>query len=128
MASVSNLPLQVSVTSEAANLIKELQKEHGDIFFHQSGGCCDGSTPYCYAEGDFVIGVNDVLLGTVEGAPFYMHKAQFDYWKHTQLILDAKNGSGSEFSLEHGSGKSFFVKSRVFTQEEYEALKAAGRI
>ncbi|RDU71572.1 DUF779 domain-containing protein [Helicobacter aurati] len=125
---MSDLPLQVIATQNAILLIRELQLQYGEILFHQSGGCCDGSVPYCYAKGDFQIGSNDVLLGYVENAPFYIHKAQFVYWNHTQLILDAKEGSGSEFSLEYGCGKSFFLDSRIFTEDEYRSLKNAQKI
>lgn len=123
-----DLPAQVVATQGAASLIRELQSKHGEVLFHQSGGCCDGSVPYCYAKVDFRVGNNDVLLGYIENAPFYIHSAQFEYWKHTQLIIDVKDGNGSEFSLEYGCGKSFFLDSRVFSDEEYRALKDASKI
>jgi uncharacterized protein (DUF779 family) len=93
--------------------------------FHQSGGCCDGSAPMCYLLGEFKTGAADVLLGEIEGCPFYMGKEQFEYWRHTQLIIDAVPGRGGGFSLESPEGMRFLTRSRVFTEAEIQALDAA---
>ena len=100
--------------------------------FHQSGGCCDGSSPMCYPRGEFLVGDGDVLLGRLETqlgeTPFYMSRSQFEYWKHTQLILDVVPGRGGMFSLEGPEGVRFLIRSRVFTDEEIAALRAEKRI
>ena len=100
--------------------------------FHQSGGCCDGSSPMCYPRGEFLVGDGDVLLGKLETSssetPFYMSRSQFEYWKHTQLILDVVPGRGGMFSLEGPEGVRFLIRSRVFTDEEIVALRAEKRI
>lgn len=113
---------RVIATDEALALIDLLQDRHGKIMFHQSGGCCDGSSPMCYEDGDLLLGNQDILLGEIGGAPFYMHKNQFDYWKHTQLIIDVVEGRGGMFSLEGVEGKRFLTRSRAFTQEEQAQL------
>ena len=84
-----------------------LEAKHGELMFHQSGGCCDGSSPMCYPRGEFLVGDQDVLLATIAGIPFYMSRSQFEYWKHTQLILDVVPGRGGMFSLEMGKGCAF---------------------
>ena len=128
------LPQQVLTTPAADELIERLRVKHGPLMFHQSGGCCDGSSPMCYPLGDFLVGDGDVLLATigdsdgVDGVPFYMSRSQFEYWKHTQLILDVVPGRGGMFSLENGEGVRFLIRSRVFTDAEIAALRAAGRI
>jgi uncharacterized protein (DUF779 family) len=122
------LPQQVLTTPAAVELMEKLRTKHGPLMFHQSGGCCDGSSPMCYPLGEFMTGDSDVLLATIEGAPFYMSKPQFEYWKHTQLILDVVPGRGGMFSLENGEGVRFLIRSRVFTDAEIAALRAAGRI
>lgn len=109
-------------TEEALKLITFLKKKHGPIMFHQSGGCCDGSSPMCYPDGDLIIGNQDVYLGEIGGAPFYMHRNQYDYWKHTQLIIDVVDGRGGMFSLEGVEGKRFLTRSRAFTEEELKSL------
>lgn len=114
---------RVIATEEALALIETLTARHGKIMFHQSGGCCDGSSPMCYEEGDLILGTQDVLLGEIGGAPFYMHKNQFDYWKHTQLIIDVVEGRGGMFSLEGVEGKRFLTRSRAFTSEELKELQ-----
>ena len=118
--------LRVTVTPEAAALIRSLREEHGPLLFHQSGGCCDGSAPMCYPRGDFRLGGGDVLLGEIEGCPFYMGGAQFEHWKHTQLLIDVVPGRGSGFSAEAPRGVRFLTRSRVFTDAEIDALEAAG--
>ncbi len=101
---------RVIATDAALELIEFLKKKHGPLMFHQSGGCCDGSSPMCYPDGELIIGEQDVLLGHIGDAPFYMHKNQFDYWKHTQLIIDVVEGRGGMFSLEGVEGKRFLTK------------------
>lgn len=122
------VPLQVTATEAALGLIDRLRAKHGDLMFHQSGGCCDGSSPMCYPLGEFLTGDQDVLLGAVGDVPFYIGRAQFAYWKHTQIILDVVPGRGGMFSLEGPEGVRFLTRSRVFTDEEIKALRAAGRI
>ncbi|WP_141056297.1 DUF779 domain-containing protein [Tepidiphilus succinatimandens] len=121
-------PPQVVATPAALELIEKLKAKYGPVMFHQSGGCCDGSSPMCYPQGEFLVGDNDVLLGEIGGAPFYISKPQFEYWKHTQLIIDVVPGRGGMFSLENGEGVRFLVRSRLFTDEEYAALQAAGKV
>ncbi|MFZ5637013.1 MAG: DUF779 domain-containing protein [Pseudomonadota bacterium] len=122
------LPLQVIATLPALALIETLRARHGPLLFHQSGGCCDGSSPMCFPEGDFIVGDGDVRLGEIGGAPFYIGAAQYEYWKHTQLIIDVVEGRGGMFSLENGEGVRFLVRSRLFGEDEFEALAAAGRV
>ncbi|WP_281658864.1 DUF779 domain-containing protein [Halobacillus sp. Cin3] len=116
---------RVKATDAALDLIDRLKNKHGPLLFHQSGGCCDGSSPMCYEEGDLMIGSQDVRLGEIGDTPFYMNKRQFDYWKHTQLIIDVVDGRGGMFSLEGVEGKRFLTRSRAFTDEEYQQLKEA---
>ncbi|GEN53368.1 DUF779 domain-containing protein [Halobacillus faecis] len=114
---------RVKATDAALDLIERLKEKHGPLLFHQSGGCCDGSSPMCYEEGDLMIGSQDVLLGRIGDTPFYINKKQYDYWKHTQLIIDVVEGRGGMFSLEGVEGKRFLTRSRAFTDEEYKELK-----
>ena|SRR5512144_2312938 len=118
---------QVTATPAAVRLVETLRARYGAVLFHQSGGCCDGSAPMCYPQGDFIVGDRDVLLGDVGGAPFYISAPQFEYWKHTQLIIDVVAGRGGMFSLDNGEGVRFLTRSRLFTDEEVESLRAAGR-
>ncbi len=118
---------QVVATLPALQLIKKLQGRHGLLLFHQSGGCCDGSSPMCYPQDDFIVGDRDVKLGEIGGVPFYISASQFEYWKHTQLIIDVVAGRGGMFSLENGEGVRFLVRSRLFTDEEFASLQAQGR-
>jgi uncharacterized protein len=113
-------PEKVLATDAALTLIERLRAKHGDLMFHQSGGCCDGSSPMCYPLGEFLVGEQDVLLGVIGGCPFYMGKAQYEYWKHTQLIIDVVNGRGGMFSLEGPEGVRFLTRSRVFPDMEPE--------
>jgi uncharacterized protein (DUF779 family) len=122
------LPDQVLATDAAIALIATLHGKHGDLMFHQSGGCCDGSSPMCYARGEFLVGDEDVLMGTLGDTPFYISRPQFEYWKHTQLILDVVPGRGGMFSLEGPEGLRFLIRSRVFTDDEIAELRAANRI
>ena len=119
------MPERVHVTPAAAALIHKLRAVHGDLLFHQSGGCCDGSSPMCYPLGEFRVGAQDILLGRIEGCPFYIGAAQFEYWKHTELTIDVVPGRGGGFSLESPEGLRFLTRSRVFTDEEWAELEAA---
>lgn len=116
---------RVDFTPAAKELMDELKSFHGPIMFHQSGGCCDGSAPMCFALDDFKVGQSDIFLGMVYGAPFYMSASQFDYWKHTHLTLDVTPGRGSSFSIEIPTGKRFIIQSRIFTDEEMAQLEPA---
>ncbi len=113
---------RVLVTSEASVVIKELQQRFGELMFHQSGGCCDGSQPMCFEKGDFKLGSSDVCLGEIDGCEFWMSKDQFEYWKYTQLIIHISKGRGSSFSLEIPMGLRFLTQSRLFTEAELESL------
>ena len=113
---------RVVATDPALALIAELQAEYGDILFHQSGGCCDGSSPMCYPAGDFRIGAGDIHLGDVGGAPVYIGRAQGDAWAHTQLILDVVPGRGGMFSLDNGREQRFLTRGRVFDEAERREL------
>lgn len=113
---------RVDATQEALELIARLEALHGPVLFHQSGGCCDGSSPMCFPLGEFRIGGSDVLLGRVGSAPFYMSGPQFEYWKHTHLTLDVVPGRGGGFSLEAPEGVRFLVRSRLFTDDELAEL------
>ena len=117
---------RVRITPSAAELVHQLRARHGELLFHQSGGCCDGSAPMCYQRGEFRVGHQDVYLGSVEDCPVYIGAAQFVYWKHTQIIIDVVPGRGSGFSLEAPEGLRFLTRSRVFTDEESVQLEEAG--
>ncbi|MDE2154279.1 MAG: DUF779 domain-containing protein [Xanthomonadaceae bacterium] len=119
---------KVTATTAAEALIERLREQHGPVLFHQSGGCCDGSSPMCYPQDDFIVGDCDVRLGEIAGAPFYMSPSQYEYWKHTQLIIDVVKGHGGMFSLENGQGVRFLTRSRLFTDEEIDRLRADGRL
>lgn len=116
---------RVIATSAALELIERLRTQYGELMFHQSGGCCDGSAPMCYPLGELIVGDADVLLGTIGGCPFYMGRAQFEYWRHTQLIIDVVPGRGGMFSLEGVLALRFLTRSRVFDDAELAALGAA---
>ncbi|MBB6175681.1 hypothetical protein HNQ82_000492 [Anoxybacillus tengchongensis] len=111
---------KVIATDAALQLIEQLKAKYGPLMFHQSGGCCDGSSPMCYPQGEFIIGQSDVLLGEIGGCPFYMHAAQYEYWKHTQLIIDVVPGRGGMFSLEGSEGVRFLTRSKMF--DSYDEL------
>jgi uncharacterized protein (DUF779 family) len=105
---------RVRATEEALSLIARLQEKYGPLLFHQSGGCCDGSSPMCYKQEDFLLGDADVHLGDIGETPFYMNKKQYEYWKHTQLIIDVVPGRGGMFSLEGPEGLRFLTRSKLF--------------
>jgi uncharacterized protein (DUF779 family) len=117
---------RVAVTADAAELLRRLQAMHGDLVFHQSGGCCDGSAPMCFPRGEFRIGQRDVYLGTIADVPFYIGAQQFEYWQHTHLTIDVVPGRGSGFSVEAPEGVRFLTRSRVFTDEEWQAMESEG--
>ena len=123
---MSDTPVPRVVATEAAlALILRLQAEHGPaLMFHQSGGCCDNSAANCYLPTDLTIGAQDVHLGEVGGVPFYIGKLQYEYWKHTQLILDVVEGHGGTFSLEGSTGLAFHTRSRLFSDEEWVQIEA----
>ncbi len=104
---------QVEATDAALKLIAEIVEDHGPVMFHQSGGCCDGSSPMCYALGDLIIADHDVKLGEIGGAPFYIGGDQYEVWKHTRLIIDVVEGKGGMFSLDNGRGKRFLTRSEI---------------
>ena len=118
---------RVTATPAALALLAEIIADHGPVLFHQSGGCCDGSSPMCYPVGDFIVGERDVKLGEIGGAAFFISPSQFEYWKHTQLVIDVVPGRGGMFSLENGEGVRFLVRSRLFTDEEFARLRDEGR-
>ena len=109
---------RVVATPAAITLIEQLKAQHGPLLFHQSGGCCDGSAPMCFSEGEFMVGSSDVKLGMIAGTPFYMSESQFGYWEHTQLIIDAVPGNGGMFSLERPTGLRFLTRSRLYEDTE----------
>ena len=121
---------RVAVTPEAAELFRSLRAQHGPLMVHQSGGCCDGSSPMCYPDGEFQTGPSDVLLGTIdigndraaEPVEVWMSKGQFEYWSHTHLTIDVVTGRGAGFSLEAPTGRRFLIRSRLFTDDELPNL------
>jgi uncharacterized protein (DUF779 family) len=125
---MAELPEQVLATDLAIHLIRVLREKHGPLMFHQSWGCCDGSSPMCYPRGELIVGDSDVQLGEVDGEPFYMSSSQFEYWKHTQLTLDVVPGRGGMFSLDNAEGVRFLIRSRIFDDAEIRDLRSAGRI
>lgn len=122
---MSGPPPRVLITDAAAELLDRLRRRHGPVMFHQSGGCCDGSAPMCYPEGEFLVGDRDVLLGEVDGTPVWISGPQFETWKHTQVTIDVVPGRGGGFSLEAPEGLRFLIRGRAFTDEENAALAAA---
>jgi uncharacterized protein len=105
---------RVVATDAALALIREIQADHPEILFHQSGGCCDGSSPMCYPADDYIVGDRDVKLGEIGGVPVYISESQFGVWQHTQLIIDVVPGRGGMFSLDNGREKRFLTRSRLF--------------
>ena len=118
---MKNIP-RVKVTDEAKKVIEQLREKHGELMFHQSGGCCDGSSPMCYEKGEFIVGRSDVWLGEIDDCDFFMARDQFEFFKHTELMIDVTPGRGASFSLEIPLGVRFVTKSRVFSLEESENL------
>lgn len=114
---------RVTISPEAIAVVNDLKRKFGDLMFHQSGGCCDGSQPMCFEKGDFKVGNSDVCLGTIEDCEFWMSKDQFEYWQYTQLNIHITKGRGSSFSLEIPMGLRFLTQSRLFTDEELKNLE-----
>jgi len=125
------IPSRVDYTEAAAELLRKLSKIHGPLMFHQSGGCCDGSSPMCYPRGEFRVGGQDVLLGEfdieeiADPIQVWISASQFEYWKHTHLTIDLVDGRGGGFSLESPEGKRFLIRSRLFSDEEWAILEEA---
>ena len=117
---------RVRITDAAAAMVETLKGRHGPLMFHQSGGCCDGSAPMCFPLGEFKVGGQDVRIGEVAGCPFYIGADQFEYWRHTQLVIDVVPGRGAGFSVEAPEGVRFLTRSRVFTDEEAAELALGG--
>jgi uncharacterized protein len=138
---VSPLPERVAVTPAAAGMLRQLRAQHGELMFHQSGGCCDGSSPMCYPAGEFLTGDADVHLGDLAipaepagpgeptreafTVPVWMSRAQYGYWKHTHLTIDIVPGRCAGFSLEAPEGVRFLIRSRLFSDDEWLVLDAA---
>ena len=120
----ATIPDRVTATQAALSLITELRERYGPVLFHQSGGCCDGSSPMCYPQAEFIVGDRDVLLGEIGGAPVYISASQFEAWRHTQLIIDVVPGRGGMFSLDNGTERRFLTRSRNFSGEETCTLSA----
>jgi len=113
---------RIEITKEAAEIVKQLKAKHGELIFHQSGGCCDGSAPMIFPIDEMYLDESDILLGEIEEVNFYMNQDQFEYWKHTHLTVDVTKGRGSSFSLEIPLGLRFLIHSRLLSQEELSAL------
>jgi uncharacterized protein (DUF779 family) len=109
---------RVSVTDKAKAIIDKLRDKYGELIFHQSGGCCDGSVPMCFEKGDFLIGARDICLGEIHGCKFYMASDQFEYYKNMHLTIDVSKGRGASFSLEISLGLRFITISRLLTDDE----------
>ncbi len=113
---------RVAITDKAIEVLNQLREKHGELIFHQSGGCCDGSAPMIFEEGDMYLDDSDILLGQLDGVNYYMSQDQFEYWKHTHLTVDITAGRGSSFSLEIPLGVRFIIHSRLLTDEENAEL------
>lgn len=116
---------RVVATQAALELINRLKAKHGmELMFYQSHGCCDGSAPMCYLVGELTPGRYDLLIGRIGNCPFYISEAQYQYWQNSQLIIGVTEGSGGTFSLEGPEGVCFTTSSRLFTDDEWQALNA----
>lgn len=115
---------RVDITDAAREVIDRLRADHGELMFHQSGGCCDGSSPMCFPLGEFRLGGSDVLLGRIHDCPFYMARDQFELWQNTHLTVDVVPGRGASFSAEIPLGLRFVIRSRLFSDEELSTLPA----
>ena len=113
---------RVHVTDEAKKVIARLRAKHGELMFHQSGGCCDGSSPMCYEKGEFIVGRADVWLGEIDGCDFFIAKDQYESWQHTELTIDVVPGRGASFSLEIPLSVRFVTKSKLFCLKDDEKL------
>jgi len=114
---------RVIISPEAIEVVNDLKNRFGNLMFHQSGGCCDGSQPMCFEKGDFKVGNSDVCIGSIENCEFWMSKDQFEYWQYTQLNIHISKGRGSSFSLEIPMGLRFLTQSRMFTDSELKDLE-----
>lgn len=114
---------RIDITEQAKAIVNQLKEKHGDLIFHQSGGCCDGSAPMIFEKDDMYLDESDIHLGDIQGVPFYKNKDQFEYWKHTHITVDITEGRGSSFSLEIPLGLRFLIQSRLLTEEEKAFLK-----
>lgn len=114
---------RVTVTARARAVIDQLREQHGELIFHQSGGCCDGSAPMCFQQGDFLLGSRDLCLGEIHGCRFYMAADQFEYYKNMQITVDVTPGRGSSFSLEIPLGVRFMALSRLFEEKEFDNIR-----
>lgn len=123
-----NTESRIGVSDQAAELLRKLTKQHGPLMFHQSGGCCDGSSPMCFPDGDFLISedgdvhLGDLDVGVDRGIPVYMSTSQYQYWKHTHITIDVVKGRGAGFSVEAPEGVRFLIRSRLMTDAELEAF------
>ncbi|HEY1058254.1 MAG TPA: DUF779 domain-containing protein [Limnobacter sp.] len=122
------MSVRVSCTPEAEQLIVQLKAQHGEVIFHQSGGCCDGSAPMLFPRNEFPLGPSDVKLGEIGGVPFYMSESQFVYWEHTHLTIDVVKGNGGMFSLERPTGLRFLTRSRLYSDDELSNLPPIERV
>ncbi|KAB7885583.1 DUF779 domain-containing protein [Poseidonibacter ostreae] len=116
---------RVAITEAAAKVVEKLKEEHGELVFNQSGGCCDGTAPMCYAKGDFYVPSRNIKLGELCGCEFFIDKDQFEYFRHSHITVDVKeekSAFGNSFSLEIDLGYQFITVSRIFTDEEYAQL------
>ena len=113
---------RVAITAAAAEIVEQLKSKYGELIFHQSGGCCDGSAPMIFEKEDMYLDDSDILLGQLVGVNYYMNEDQFEYWRHTHLTVDVTEGRGSSFSLEIPLGVRFIIQSRVLTEEEHNSL------
>ena len=118
---------RVAITEKAIEVLNQLKEKHGALIFHQSGGCCDGSAPMVFEDGDMYLDESDILLGQLDGVNYYMNQDQFEYWKHTHLTVDVTVGRDSSFSLEIPLGVRFIIHSRLLTDEEDEALNGSAK-
>ncbi|MEN8717360.1 MAG: DUF779 domain-containing protein [Sulfurovum sp.] len=122
---------KVEITDAAAEVVEKLKEEHGELVFNQSSGCCDGTAPMCYAKDDFYVPSRHISLGVIAGCEFFISPEKYEYFKHSHLTIDVKKENsafGNSFSLEIDLGYQFITKSRIFTDEEYNQLKAEGRV
>lgn len=119
---------RVTATEAALDVIEALTEKHGPLMFFQSGGCCDGSSPMCFPLNEFMVGAADEQLGIIGGAPFYMRRTHYEYWKHTQIIVDVVDGQPETFSLEGSEDKCFISRSRLFTDDEWDQLVESGLV
>lgn len=114
---------RIEITKEAKKIVKQLKAKHGDLIFHQSGGCCDGSSPMIFEKEEMYLDESDIFLGELENVPFYMNQDQYEYWKHTHLTVDITKGRGASFSLEIPLGVRFIIHSRLLKKKEIEFFK-----